>query len=139
MPLFFVRRKLTQLDTLDNLCLVRPVERRITAQKNVQDDADTPQVTLLVVIVVEHLRSNVVWRAVLLLHLLAGIEHARRAEVDDGDLWIVLVFIHEQVLRLEVSMHNLPLMAIVDGRQDLRDYFGRVILAERLLLSDLVK
>ena len=36
-------------------------------------------------------------------------------------------------------MHNLALMAIVDGRQDLRDNFGRVILAERLLFSDLVK
>ena len=114
MPLFLVRRELAQLDSLDNLCLVRPVERRITAKKNVQDDSDTPQVALFVVIVVEHLRSNVVWRAVLLLHLLAGIEHARRAEVDDGDLWIVLVFIHEQVLRLEISVHNLALMTIVD-------------------------
>lgn len=100
---------------MDNLVICLPIERRVASQENVEDYSTTPQVTLLVIVLLEHLRGDVVWRAELLAHLLARVEDTRGAKVNDGHFGRTSVFVEEKILWLQVSVHDVSAVAVVDG------------------------
>ena len=112
------------------------VEGRIPAQQNVQDHATTPQVALVVIAALQHFRCNVIRRSILLCHLHTWCKRTSCAKVNDGDSCLLSRSIKEQVLRLEISVHDIPCVTVVDGTQHLLDDVCCVLLAKVLLLSD---
>ena len=76
LPLFVVYAELARFDFLDYLIVVDPVERRITAEQNVENHTNAPKIAFLIVLVLQHLGSDVVWSSELLVHFLIRIEDA---------------------------------------------------------------
>jgi hypothetical protein len=63
-----------------------------------------------------------------------------RAKVDDFEFIICsLVLFQHDILRLQVSMDDIVLMAIVDGRQNMLHYLCSILLWQPSLLQNLVK
>lgn len=82
----------------------------------------------------EHLGSNVLW----------GSAHAERLDVvilreDLGDAKIsdldVSIFVQQHVLRLEVAVHDIPAVEVLDGREYLRCEVASLVLAELPLIA----
>ncbi|GIX65410.1 ABC transporter ATP-binding protein, putative [Babesia caballi] len=138
-PLRHVEGELARLHLLDDRRLVRAVEGREAAQQNVQDHADGPDVALVVVHALEHLGRNVVRRADLLLHLGVDVAVRREAKVNDPDVGVDGLGLEQQVLRLEVAVHDVLPVHVVDAAQHLLDDFGRVLLREALAAHYLVE
>ena len=124
---------------MDDVFVASTVEGRVTAEEDVEDNAATPQIAHVVVAFLKHFGGYVVWRPVLLIHFLAAFVHSRRAKVNDGDSWILAILIEEQILRLQVSVHDVAAVTVVDCGQDLLDYVCRILLAKVLLRSDPLK
>ena len=113
LPFLIVRTILTFLHIFYYLFIVGSVERRIATQQYVEYYAYTPQVTFFIIRIIEDLWRYVVWCAVLLLHLLTRVKDARGSEVNYCYFGIILVSVQQQVLRFEVSMNYVTLMAII--------------------------
>ena len=111
-----IERERTAFDLFIDLCLVITMEWQIATQNHVHDYTQTPTITLLAVVSVEHLRRQVVRRAhdslelailaVLLDYVLA------QAKVNNFDA-IVFRSIHN-VLWLEVAMRNALTVEMID-------------------------
>lgn len=56
-------------------------------------------------------------------HLLVLFEFAGGTEVDDLDVGVLLLGVEEEVLRLEIAMDDVVLMAVDDGGEDLFHVF----------------
>ena len=115
------------------------VERWLARQKNVCDDATGPDVALLVVVLVEDFRCDVVRRAELLVEVAVGIVDEGRAEINDLDLVVLLVLLEQDILGFQVAVHNVPLVAVVDAGEDLFHEDGTVTLAKFAALEDLIE
>jgi len=90
----------------------------------VKDDPDAPHVTLFVVLLLQDLRRNVGRRAKPLAHHLVLLKHSREPEVNHFDLVDAILHLEENVLRLEVSMHNALVVKVVHCQEYLLDYLG---------------
>jgi hypothetical protein len=75
-PLFFICPELTFFDLLYYLIVIRSIKWRISAQQNIHDDSNAPQIAFLIVIITEHLRGDVVRCSKLLVHFLVVVEYA---------------------------------------------------------------
>ena len=98
LPDAFLEGELTLANFLHNLLVRLAVEGRHARKQNVSDDTCGPNVTLVVVVLVEHLRSNVVRCAQLLVEVAVRVIDQRGAEVDDLDLVELLVLFEKDVL-----------------------------------------
>lgn len=58
------------------------------------------------------------------------------SEIDNPD---GLVVVHEQILKLQVPVHNAQFMNVLDPTDDLLEHFAGFILAHLLLLDDVVE
>jgi len=124
---------------LNYLLIVGSVEGRVPTEQNVQDYAYTPQVALLVVVLLQNLWCDVVGSSELLIHLLVGVQHARSSKVNDGDSGVFTVLVQQQVLRLEISVDDLPGVTVVDGAEYLLADVGCVPLREEFLFLNAIK
>ena len=93
----------------------------------------------MVVVLVQNLGGDVVGSAQLLVKVAIGVVDERRSEVNDLDLVELLVCLQQNVFRLQVAMHDVRLMAVVDAGKDLPHEDGAVSLAELATLEDLVE
>ena len=115
------------------------IEGGHSREKNICDDTTGPDVTLLVVVLVEDLRGDVVRSAELLVEVTVGVVDEGRAEVDDLDLVELFVLLEQDVLGLQVTMHDVGLVAVVDAGEDLFHEDSSIALAELTTLEDLVE
>ena len=95
------------------------IERRQSREEDVCDDSAGPNVTLLVVVLVENLRGDIVRSAKFLVKGSLWVVNKRGSKVNDLDLVELLVLLEEDILRLEITMHDVGLVAVVDAREDL--------------------
>ena len=93
----------------------------------------------MVVILVEDLRGDVVGRAELLVEVTVRVVDERGAEVNDLNLVELLVLLKQDILWLQVTMHNVSLVAVVDAGEDLFHEDGTVALAELATLQNLIE
>jgi len=121
------------------LLVVGPVERRVSAEEDVEDDACAPDVALFIVLLPQNFRSYVVRSSELLLEEDPCSEFGGCAEVDDLDFRILVVLVKQEVLGLEVPVHDVLAVDVVERGEHLLHDVGRVPLAEVLLLCDLVE
>ena len=69
----------------------------------------------MVVVLVEDLGCDVVRSAELLIEVTVGVIDEGGAEVNDLDLVELFVLFEQDVLRLQVTMHDVGLVAVVDA------------------------
>ena len=86
----------------------------------------------MVIAFFRHLRSNIVWSTILLTHFLTRLIYARRSKIDDRNSRVFPILIEEQILWLQVSVHNIALVTIINGGQNLLNYVSRILLTEIL-------
>ena len=115
-PLWLVDGVLSREHGLYYLLISAAVERRVPAEQNIKNDTAAPKIALLIVALFQNFGRNIIRRAILLAHLLLRIKHARCTKVDNGDSWVLALLIEEQILRLQVTMHDVARMAVVNGR-----------------------
>ena len=132
-----VERALAHL--LHDILVGLPIERGHSREKNICDDTTGPNVALLVVVFVEDLGGDVVRRAELLVEVTVGVVDERGAEVDDLDLVKLFVLLEQDVLRFQVTMHDVGLVAVVDAGEDLFHEDSSIALAELTTLEDLIE
>ena len=116
MPFWLVECIFTQQDSFDDFLVGLTIERRVAAEQDVKNDTTAPQVALLIVALLEDLRCDVVRRPILLDHLLTGSVGSGSAEVDNGNACLIPGPIQEKVLRLQVPVHNIAAVAVVNCR-----------------------
>lgn len=115
------------------------IERRSAAEHDIQDDTDTPHVTLLSVCAYEHLRSDVVRCTIHLMHhMRAVVVVMGGAEVNDLDRATIL-HIKEDILWFQISMCNILTMAVGNSLQDLLANMSGFVLSQMLTLGDLIE
>ena len=93
----------------------------------------------MVVVLVEDLGSDVVRSAELLVEVAVGVVDEGGAEVDDLDLVELFVLLEQDVLRLQVTMHDISLVAVVDAGEDLLHEDSSIALAELTTLENLIE
>ena len=115
------------------------IERRHSRENNICDDTSGPDVALLVVVLVEDLGSDVVRSTELLVEVTAGVVDKGGTEVDDLNLVELFVLLEQDILRLQVTMHDVGLVAVVDAGEDLFHEDSSIALAELTTLEDLIE
>ena len=115
------------------------IEGGHSREKNICDDTTGPDVALLVVVLVEDLGGDVVRSAELLVEVTVGVVDEGRAEVDDLDLVELFVLLEQDVLRLQITMHDVCLVAVVDAGEDLFHENSSIALAELTALENLIE
>jgi len=98
--------------------IILSIEWRITRKKNVENDSASPNVTLLIVLLLQDLWCNIEGRSHTRIHVLVGLEGSRKAKIDDLDLVLVRLE-KEQVLWLKISVNYLLCMAVIDSLEQL--------------------
>ena len=93
----------------------------------------------MVVVLVEDLGCDVVRSAELLIEVTVGVIDEGGAEVNDLDLVELFVLFEQDVLRLQVTMHDVGLVAVVDAGEDLFHENSSIAFAELTTLEDLIE
>ena len=93
----------------------------------------------MVVVLVEDLGGDVVRSAELLIEVTVGVIDEGGAEVNDLDLVELFVLFEQDVLRLQVTMHDVGLVAVVDAGEDLFHENSSIAFAELTTLEDLIE
>ena len=85
MPLGLIECVVSLKHIFNYLFVGLAVKWRVSAQKDVQDNATTPQIAFLVVASLKNFRCDIVRRAILLLQFHVWLKLSRRSKVDDCD------------------------------------------------------
>ena len=115
------------------------IERRHTGQEDVCDDTCGPDITFLIIILVQNFRRNIIGCSELLVEVTVGVIDERGTEIDDLDLIEFLVLLKKNVLGLKITMDDVGLMTVVDARENLLHENGTVALSEFTALKDLIE
>eukprot|EP01136_Pigoraptor_vietnamica_P018181 Opistho-1_new@64398 len=139
-PVRRVKLKVALHDLLEKHGVVVVVKRGITAQQNVRNHADGPEIDgLAVTLLPENLGGDIVGRAAGRLKAEVVVDEFGEAKVGDHDVRVRLLRPEEKVLGLEVSVHNIERVEVADGRRDLPHEARRVLLRETALVNDAIK
>ena len=123
----------------NDLVVIGSSEGGSTAHHDIQDDPNAPQVALLIVVALQHFRSDIVGSAVDLVHgMVVLVVGVRGAEINDLDCSF-LFCVNQNVLRLQISVGHILSVAVADGLKDLFGDNSRLKLAKFLSSSDLVE
>lgn len=93
-------------DLLHDILVRLSVEGGHAGEQDVSDDTGGPDIALFVIVLVQNFGSDVVGRAKLLVEVAVGVVDERGAEVNDLDLIELLVLLEQDVLGLEITMHD---------------------------------
>ena len=120
------------------------IERRLTHEKDIGDDTDSPDVDLHVIFYLfTKFRGHVKRASKGQCLLLAWIVSCSESKVRQFDVNLIRARIRvvftEDVLRLQVSMHNVLLMHEVKSEKELLDHISSLHLGKLLHLADLLK
>ena len=139
VPDLIVKAETTGADLLHDLLVRLPVEGWHTGKEDVGDDSAGPDIALGVVVLVQNLWGDVVGCTEFLVEVFVGVVDEGGTEIDDLDGIEFLVLLEQNVLGLEISVHNVVLMAVIDAREDLLHKHSAVSLGELASLQDLVE
>ena len=107
---------LTQYALID-LFLGFSIEGRLATEKDVSHAARTPDVDLCIIFLMANdLRRHVHWTAKHLLHLILGLVKRRKPEISQLNIQ-VLNRVNKDILRLDISMHHIVFVHIVQGQE----------------------
>mmetsp|Transcript_31525 Transcript_31525/g.97395 ORF Transcript_31525/g.97395 Transcript_31525/m.97395 type:complete len:421 (-) Transcript_31525:288-1550(-) len=130
-------------DALELVILRLGAERRVAAEQNVHDDAERPHVggdavrrAGLVQAGVEHLRGDVQRSAAALGEFVVVAALLGEAEVDDLDRRVLVLARHQEVLRLQVAVHDAAFVQVRDTAQDVVHHARGAALTEMALGAD---
>mmetsp|Transcript_115168 Transcript_115168/g.321930 ORF Transcript_115168/g.321930 Transcript_115168/m.321930 type:complete len:349 (+) Transcript_115168:1150-2196(+) len=113
-------------------------ERRLSTEHDIGHDAQAPQVALARVALLQHLRRDVGEGAATDVHLDVRVPHLAEAEVDELQVRAALVVV-EEVLQLEVPVHDAVGVDVVDREEHLPHRVRGVALGKPLHLRDAVE
>lgn len=95
--------EITIRDFIEYFISVLTLERQITAHEDVKEDAQGPDVALVVVVALQHFWRHVVWSTSNALELLVSLGPLGQTEVNQ--LYFALLGEHD-VLGLDISVHD---------------------------------
>lgn len=123
---------------LIQLLRVLVLERQIAADHGVQDDSAGPNVGAEseVPLALDHLGRGVARTAAGGLEALAMLVEVGQTEINELDRVVV---VQQQVLWLEITMHNAKLVNILDSADDLLIHLGSLVLLKSPILHDVLK
>ena len=104
---------------VDDVFVRLTAERRLATEHNVHDDAHGPDVTLGRVTALQHFWRDVVGRSVRLVHHLVGNYALGEAKVDKLDVSIIVFFVEQEVLWLDVAMADAVGVQVTQGVEGL--------------------
>ena len=132
------RFEVARHDLLVELVGVGVLEGQEAAQHGVEDDPARPHVhpRALVPLPRDHLRCGIAGRPAGSLEPLPRLILVGEAEVHDLD---ILVLVEEQVLRLEVAVHDAVFMDVLHAREDLLHEGDGLGFGQALALDDVVE
>lgn len=113
VPLLVVYTEFASFHFFYYLIVVCSVKWRIAAEQNVENNTNTPEITLLVVFVIEHLWGDVVRGSKFLAHLLTRVKDPRSSKVDNSYLWVFLIPAHKNIFWFQVSVYYFSLVTVV--------------------------
>ena len=96
-------------DVTEDFFIVVTFERRISAEEHEKNDAKGPNIAGLVIVTLKNFWSNIIWCSYNSVHsvdLFPLRESFRQTKVNELNLRILVLIIHEEVLRLEISMDD---------------------------------
>ena len=105
-------------------------EGRRAGQQHVAQHAQGPHVAAVVVVAVQHLRGRVVAGAHLLGQSLVGREVLGQTEVDQDQRRVGVVVLEQEVLQLQVAVHDAVLVQVVDRAEHVAHELGGAVLPE---------
>lgn len=137
-PLRALQGEVPLPNIVEDLVVSLAVEGGTAAEQNVEDDPDAPDVALLAVGALEYFGGDVVGGAVLLREDYALDKLLAGAEVDDLD-HVSVLGVHQDILRLEVRVHDALRVAVGNGLEHLLDDARCLLLAEETTLGNFVE
>lgn len=128
--------ELTFKDVVNDLFVLLATKGRLAGQHDEQDNAHGPVVTLGGVTALEHLRCDVVGCTIGRIHHLVLTDALGETEIDQLDVRVIILFVQEEVLRLNIPVANAVRMKIVQGVEGLSHDARGLHLRQMLLLRD---
>ena len=92
--------------------------RWFSGEHNVDNDANTPDITFFSIVAVQNFRSNVVWCSIHLAHDVAFFS-IMVSTTKINDFQRVVRLVNDYVFRLQITMNDILSMTISNGFQDL--------------------
>lgn len=144
-PMLRIKFKFLFENISEYLCAIITLERRIAAQEDVEDDAERPHITRLIIILFQNFWCYVIWCADNSLHLnlifvfIVNAKALRESKVNQLYLRIRRTVLQQKVFWLEVAVADFQLMQMLYSRDDLPHVIGCACLAEALALDDFVE
>ena len=102
------------LDSLNDLLVRVSIEWRLSTKQNVENDTDTPHVTLFAVGTLNDFGGDIIRGSEDSVHRVLVVNTARSTKIDQFDDRVFLI-LEMYVLRLDVSMNDIVLMEVVDS------------------------
>ena len=106
-------------DFSDDLFICEAVERRNTRENDEGDDSYRPKVAFMSVLLCKNFWGDIVRSTHLLLKVPLCTKLSRKPEIYNFDLAEMFVGLEQDVFWLEISMHHILRMAVVDASQHL--------------------
>ena len=129
VPEVALKGEVTISDPGNDLLIGLSVERRLSAEQDVEDDTDAPDIALFSVGALDDFRSEIVGGAKDTVHGVLVVDAARGAKVDKFDDLVMLV-LKVYVLRLDITMHNAALVQVVDCAKKLSNHISSLDFAK---------
>ena len=115
LQIFLPRLKATFLDLLEDLGIAVAIYRWPSSEHNVNNDSNTPNITLLSIVTTQDFWSDVEWCSVHLAHDMAIFAiMVSSTKVNDFQR-VVVRFVNDNILRFQITMNDVLSMAIRDG------------------------
>ena len=118
LPLNSLEANIPEGNVVKDLLIVLPIEWRVPAQQDVQDDAAGPDIAFLIVFLLQDLGCYVEGCPHAGIHVFVRLKSAREPEVNHFDL-ICVRFHYEEVLWLEVTVDYFLGVTVCDGGKQL--------------------
>jgi len=139
LPDAVIEGESTLAHLLHDILIRLTIEGRHTRKNDVSDDTGGPDIALLVVVLVEDLRGDIVGGSKLFVKVTVGVEDEGGTEVNDLDLIELLVLLKQNILGLKITVNNVSLMAVVDAGKDLLHQNCATSLSEFTTLKDFIE
>jgi len=134
----FGHLKLAAQDLLVQLGSRLVFEGQVARDHGEQNDTAGPDVHARAIVLqaVDHFRRRVTGRSARCLQHLVLLVGVAEAEIDQSNVFLV---VQQQVLRLQISVHDAELVQILDSTNDLLEELAGFCLLKLLLLDDVVE
>eukprot|EP00054_Salpingoeca_dolichothecata_P014810 m.84210 g.84210 ORF g.84210 m.84210 type:complete len:353 (+) comp21180_c0_seq1:282-1340(+) len=139
-PVAVIKFKLALHNHLKQNGIRLVIEGRVTAQQNVQDDTQGPDVNLLTITALhENLRSDIVGGTTGSLEGGLVIDNLGQTKVSNANIGILVFAAEQQVLGLEITVNNAMFVQVLDGFSHLAGETRGISFGKVALINNAVK